>query len=77
MQALPFLDTEVYPVSQGVFTANMTQREGMISYVENTSKSKWSVHHLVFNCTGVGWGAGGDEALLLNFSTVILQVLIR
>ena len=40
LQALPFLDTKVYPVLQAVDVVNMVQPVSAVSYVETTKKGK-------------------------------------
>ena len=39
LQALPFLDTEVYPVLQMMGMANVAHPKGVVSYVETTEKA--------------------------------------
>ena len=44
LQALRFLDSELYPLLQAVGMTNVAQPEGVVSHVEITEKSKQSVH---------------------------------
>ena len=44
-----FLDTEGYPVLQAVGAAKVAKLVGVVSYLETTEKSRWSIPHFVFN----------------------------
>ena len=44
LQALPFLDAELYPVLKALGAANEAEPEGGVSYHETRKRGKWNVH---------------------------------